>query len=456
MARFSKHSQALLVGVEALLLVLTQRVTLVIAQQGSSWDGKVNHLRGAPHVQDVHDMSETMAEAEENPEDDGRRLRCMGYASCPDGWVDQTEGFAYWYDCASDCPVIGYASKDCECACVPKSDYVPNLWGGKDKAKLVAAGKAATPELLDCIKSYSSRMRTSRTTAAPDAALKPNRPITVDLNLGSGSQGSSREQATTSSTTTHYTWDPVYRATEPKASSKASSAEDAGESAQVEDANSAGIHALRVSVYVVSSVIVLMCAFCFVVATAWCQRNVRVIPEHLVHPYKPREAPEDAVQTNKCSGRHWIDEHVAHNGLPDLCPSTSSTAVSSRCSSKFTNLDAYGPGHSSHGSDKSPRSSRSRSVSPRVASPRCPSVSATPRTSNRSSRSESPRPRTARHARPSARSLDPTRAIAADGRTGTPRTSNRSSRSESPRPHSAQSARSQDPTRHRGRIRLLL
>eukprot|EP00929_Paragymnodinium_shiwhaense_P079093 TRINITY_DN41114_c0_g1_i1.p1 TRINITY_DN41114_c0_g1~~TRINITY_DN41114_c0_g1_i1.p1 ORF type:complete len:481 (+),score=21.56 TRINITY_DN41114_c0_g1_i1:53-1495(+) len=103
--------------------------------------------------------------------DGGRRLRCVGPAKCPTGWVDQTEGFAFWYECSRDCPVKGFNSHDCQCACVRKSEYVPNKWGGLD---LIATGQSSLERLQDCFEELKTMQTTSRrpTSAATTVGAK--------------------------------------------------------------------------------------------------------------------------------------------------------------------------------------------------------------------------------------------------------------------------------------------
>lgn len=43
--------------------------------------------------------------------------------NCPRGYVDKTNGNAYWWECAKDCPGTWWAEHDCGCACVTRSVY---------------------------------------------------------------------------------------------------------------------------------------------------------------------------------------------------------------------------------------------------------------------------------------------------------------------------------------------
>eukprot|EP00929_Paragymnodinium_shiwhaense_P066772 TRINITY_DN33543_c0_g1_i2.p1 TRINITY_DN33543_c0_g1~~TRINITY_DN33543_c0_g1_i2.p1 ORF type:complete len:538 (+),score=34.67 TRINITY_DN33543_c0_g1_i2:29-1615(+) len=481
MPRFNKHSQMLPVRVRVLFLALSQHMMLLAAQHADSLEKKAKQLRGAPP-----DRGGVIRDSEASSiEERKRRLYWIGPANCPDGWVDQTEGFSYWYDCAEDCDVIGFSSRDCKCACVKRDQYIPNLWGGLDElARLAAeaaalrqanmtggtsapdapatpaapAGPTVSPELAGQIGDLAASMRTtlSTTTAAP-MVTQPS--VVVDLGTlrpapigsadpstqvsggGLAGQGSESSGPHTYPATTvlPYSFHPAYFASTsgaPAAPAPSPSAEQGGFSFEKT------FHT-DVSIYVIVALLVLIFAGIFSVLTLRYHKKTRVrpAPAPAQDAAKAAAAEEDVWiqrprRPSENSGRHWIESQIAHKGhVPSTCPSTASTGTgsrnSSRVPSKNSQVDGYVSNVPSNESDKvNQHGGGSRQLSASPGPSRTPSKS----TSAVHEFGQSAPPRTS---------------IRSNGSANTVRTSIRSNGSAHPAGHPRPSGRSGDhPTGH--------
>lgn len=86
--------------------------------------------------------------------------------SCPRGYVDKTNGNAYWWECAKDCPGTWWAEHDCGCACVTRNTYKALLAAGKiepttkpapSAPAVTAADTTPRPPLVSLGRSDSAR-----------------------------------------------------------------------------------------------------------------------------------------------------------------------------------------------------------------------------------------------------------------------------------------------------------
>lgn len=271
---------------------------------------KIGSLRGAA-------LFEGKSEGRGPGKSDGsemlvRRLKFVGEARCPDGYVDKTQGNSYWWDCAAHkrCPGIGYTDENCQCACVWDGNFVRT-----DPTTATTTESTTTVNYADMLDQMTGFGQRARTTPSP--ASNENGDATPNVNsqgapTSSSAQGGAASYVAPTSSESGTQANREWQVIEAQGGRAAENGKKDSDAQVMEP----WIFALLFSIG--AAIIGIGCS----VKMCCCQFN-KVLPELEVEVKPPvvlivHVQDKGGMQTSR--GRDWISTNVAMKGLPPSPP----------------------------------------------------------------------------------------------------------------------------------------